>query len=462
MSKRKSREQSQFPIHESLSSGIESLPLSSGVESLPLSDDINNFRISSTFCSHAGGTLQNAKMQPSFLDEGDDGEAETSIKGFNQDETRFSIELQLAHQICAYEQTFHEALAAFHGVREPAIRSSLVEKVERDELKRIYQELRGVKDTEKEKDIKYLVKLLERVTDSQRKAEDNLIPEQLLKQFETNFQNAILNTQIELRTCEELGGQIGLFLKSQKQIRSRKLFRSQSQPQSQSQSQSQTQTQTQSKKLQRQLDLNIDISGIEFIVITLPIEIKDTDDAEDYGFNAQLAFERQHNDKITVMMELGFGRSVNHACYNNVNWIIEDEDINNLIDAADGGVATQHFSFVQEQHIKSGEEILAYYSDYFAKYFCTCKWGDEHDYSSTEPDDDTSPDYDIDTSKKKRYKKKPKIEKQEDTDEISGVKLESQSLRRSTRRRVESNSAQTQMERTLNWVKKNNEESYCI
>lgn len=95
-----------------------------------------------------------------------------------------------------------------------------------------------------------------------------------------------------------MGGQTGVFKRSQKQseFSSRKSSKSKT---------------SQNKTAQRHLDLNVEMSGIEFIVVTLPSKIEDTDVAEEYGFNPQLAFERVRNGKVTVMMSLGFGRSVN-------------------------------------------------------------------------------------------------------------------------------------------------------
>ncbi|WVQ62345.1 uncharacterized protein L199_000485 [Kwoniella botswanensis] len=366
----------------SLSSGVESLPHSSGIGSLPetLPSD-----------SPPSASQEFATFAESL------SVFKASARARNRAESKdleFSADLALAHQICAFEQLFHQALAAFHGTKRPAMRSSFREKIDRSSVKGVKRELKGIKGIEKEDNIHYLVGLLEKITDSQRKAEDNMIDERLLTLIQDNFINALLNRQIELRTCRNLpDNQVGLFRRHTTTTKVTAKKRSKG------------------RKDKSALQFGkMDMTGIEYLILTLPTsEIQDIKDAEEKGFHPGLCFKRLRHGKVTVMMNLGFGRSVNHACICNVDWDMPDNELYKLIDAADGGIATQEFEFVQTSSIRPGEEILAYYSEFFAKHFCTCRWGDkeDHDYSSSSSEHDSSPDYtDKKSNKKKRYTKK--------------------------------------------------------
>ncbi|WWD09256.1 hypothetical protein V865_007378 [Kwoniella europaea PYCC6329] len=351
----------------SLSSGVEGLPLSSGIDSLPETLPSDSTPIASQEFATFAESLSIFKAS---------GRAQHRV---DSEDLELSADLALAHQVCAFEQLFHEALAAFHGTTRPAMRSSLREKIDRSSVKGVKRELKGIKGTEKEDDIHYLIGLLEKITDSQRKAKDNIINERLLALIQDNFINALLNRQIELRTCRNLpDNQVGLFRRH-----------------------TATTKVTAKKRSKGRKDKSasefgkMDMTGIEYLILTLPTsEIQDISDAEEKGFHPGLCFERLRDEKVTVMMNLGFGRSVNHACICNVDWDMPYDELYKLIDAADGGIATQEFEFVQTSSIRPGEEILAYYSEFFAKHFCSS----EHD---------SSPDYsDKKSNKKKRYTKK--------------------------------------------------------
>ncbi|OCF73661.1 hypothetical protein I204_05504 [Kwoniella mangroviensis CBS 8886] len=373
--------ESPSPFH-SLSPGVDSLPLSSGIDSLPetLPSD-----------SPPNASQEFATFAESLSISKTSGRAQNRVES---GDVELSTELALAHQVCAFEQLFHEALAAFHGTKQPAMRSSLREKIDRSSVKGVKRELKGVKGTEKEDDIHYLIGLLEKITDSQRNAKDNIINERLLTLIQDNFINALLNRQVELRTCRNLSdNQVGLFRRNTSTVERTTKKRSRS-----------------GKDRSESGFGKMDMTGIEYIILTLPTsKIRDIDDAEKHRFHPGLCFERLRDGKVTVMMNLGFGRSVNHACICNVDWEMPDDELYKLIDAADGGVATQEFEFVQTSSIRPGEELLAYYSEFFAKNFCTCRWGDkeDHNYSSSSSEHDSSPDYtDKKSNKKKRYTKK--------------------------------------------------------
>ncbi|WWC58447.1 uncharacterized protein I303_100988 [Kwoniella dejecticola CBS 10117] len=344
----------------SLSSGIESLP-----DSFPDGRDLPAF----------DSTLTSLPSQLTRASEDDT----------DHEDARFEADLNLAHQICAFEQAFHEVLAAYHGVDQPAMRSSFMERLDNDAIKQVKREIGTINGTDKEKDVRYLTKLLQRVTASQQEAAENVIPPQLLKQFEEHFQHALLNTDIELRTCARLEGQRNW------------LHRRDS-----------------------------------------PADIRDVDEAEEYGFNPALAFERTYKGRDHVMMSLGFGRSINHACIANVDWDIDDSSVSSLIEKANGGVATQIYDFHLVSGIKPSEEILAYYSDYFAENFCACPWGSQHEQTSGSSEHDTSPDYEpVNNKKKKSTKKAVKREHQHSSSDDEDRESHLIETRQSQRRKRE-------------------------
>ncbi|WVW82138.1 hypothetical protein I302_104143 [Kwoniella bestiolae CBS 10118] len=400
----------------SLSSGVESLPISSGVESLPLSLGLDS-SLSTLPSEYLPPSPQSSKKvtRTKFTPtpgsshsppEGDEyEEIEIDIKPtIEPDNTTIeqeeegsdeesSVNLRLAHQICAFEYLFHEAMAAYHGLSRAAMRSSLKEKFDRSSLRELKREIRGVKHTHRERDISYMTRLMERITDTQRRSRNNIIPEPLMKLFEDSFLSALLNRDIELRTCRYLpDNQVGLFRRNHSGSR-----KTAAQPRDR-------------KSKGPAYSSAIDMSGVELIVITLPNpRIQSVYAAEKEGFNPELCFEYHHNGKINVLLSLGFGRSINHACINNVEWIMPDEALEAVVETSDGGIAIQHFEFDQmNMRIAPGEELLADYGSYFAQNHCACPWGLEHNITSGSSEHDTSSDYEEKKSKKKSIKTRAK------------------------------------------------------
>nr|XP_019049070.1 hypothetical protein I302_02850 [Kwoniella bestiolae CBS 10118]OCF28000.1 hypothetical protein I302_02850 [Kwoniella bestiolae CBS 10118] len=169
----------------------------------------------------------------------------------------------------------------------------------------------------------------------------------------------------QLQSCPELGGQVGLYRR---------------------------QVPTLATKAAR--SLRADINHLQFIVFFLPSDIGDILDA---GFEQGLTFEHQVGGQDMTLMGLGPARTINHSCEPNVYWDFQERALQHLQDdlVSSIGYTTLSMHQIDGTPIPPGEQLTAFYSEYFAENLCDCKHSTYHQQAISSQDDDDS-DYDYD------------------------------------------------------------------
>ncbi|WRT64008.1 uncharacterized protein IL334_000935 [Kwoniella shivajii] len=301
--------------------------------------------------------------------------------------------LSVIHQLCAFEFLYMELFASLDGIDKLPARGSKTLRFERDWL---YINPRTKEKAKRDDGVEDLEAMIRRITQSQRDAGDNVIPERYLRRIENNFLSALHNSHIRLGISKEIPDEVGLFVKSRS--RSNRSSSSDSSPRPMQYARKQpasnsTGTLSRIDYLRRR-DVNkadlqhydIDkpnMKGIRFELFSFPRRVKEI---EQMGFLDDLTFDYKHRSnpkgkkRNYILIGLGLARVINHHCkLHSVTWPFEsdalrfDDQITSL-----GYMAGRKLEVSKE--LKPGMEVFGYYSAEFAKLDCLCTCTDHHPY----------------------------------------------------------------------------------
>ncbi|WWD09255.1 hypothetical protein V865_007377 [Kwoniella europaea PYCC6329] len=230
--------------------------------------------------------------------------------------------IQVLHQLCAFEQVLYEVIAEKDGLKISPIKASLRVELDFDDI---------IKP--------FLVKVC--ATDTQLKKKDNIVPEHWLKLIEKSFLSFVSIGSLHLQSCPEIEGQIGLY------------------------QQNALPTET------------LRLKDLQFVVFSFPEEIDDISEAE---FEEGLTFEHEVDGREITLIGLGPARTINHSCEPNVYWELETETLDYLPDGSlpNIGFTCLPIDRVEGKFIDRGQQLTAFYSDYFAENLCDCKYPTYH------------------------------------------------------------------------------------
>ncbi|WWC99532.1 hypothetical protein V866_006435 [Kwoniella sp. B9012] len=227
--------------------------------------------------------------------------------------------IQVLHQLCAFEQVLYEVIAEKDGLKISPIKASLRVELDFDDI---------IKP--------FLVKVC--ATDTQLKKKDNIVPEHWI---EKSFLSFVSIGSLHLQSCPEIEGQIGLY------------------------QQNALPTET------------LRLKDLQFVVFSFPEEIDDISEAE---FEEGLTFEHEVDGREITLIGLGPARTINHSCEPNVYWELETETLDYLPDGSlpNIGFTCLPIDKVEGKFIDRGQQLTAFYSDYFAENLCDCKYPTYH------------------------------------------------------------------------------------
>nr|XP_018267006.1 uncharacterized protein I303_00987 [Kwoniella dejecticola CBS 10117]OBR89164.1 hypothetical protein I303_00987 [Kwoniella dejecticola CBS 10117] len=266
-----------------------------------------------------------------------DGDEDSSIPNQNiQSEEMRNI--QILHQLCAFEYIFQEFFALLDGLVKPAIRATFRLYYDRKELFVNPTTRLPAKRDDNKHVLNYMIT---RITQSQRDLKGNLIPEFWLEKIESNFLSALSNTQLHLRSIPKFDNQVGLFARPAPPTLLSTLHRStiDRRPPTRPKSRSSTRIRNgfpgKDKLITATKKIDISLKGVEFVLFSFP---ENVDNVQALGFNDAMTFQEDFRGKPAICLGLGLAR-----CINNYG--------NRLI---------------------AGGQLFAFYSEEFARKQCQC------------------------------------------------------------------------------------------
>ncbi|WWD18015.1 40S ribosomal protein S29 [Kwoniella shandongensis] len=286
------------------------------------------------------------------------------------------LALEILHQLCAYEQLYHELFAAYFGLVKPAQRATEKYHYEVEELlinPRTGERVKGCDDR------KTVIDMIRNIAHTQTKRQGNEIPNWWIGNVEANFINTLKNTDIKPRSCPEFGDQVGLFCSpTERPKRSRTMQKAAplklSTPTKRSINgtlipvKGQDHLDSSSSQVPLPVTHEVSLTGVSFVLFTFPRRVTKP---SLYGFNDGLTFDHSYNGKDYVHLGLGVARMVNHSCEPNVEWDYDNAPPPDF-DTEIPGVAYMDVELEFTRDVKVGEQITAFYSENFAKKRCTC------------------------------------------------------------------------------------------
>ncbi|WWC58446.1 uncharacterized protein I303_100987 [Kwoniella dejecticola CBS 10117] len=257
------------------------------------------------------------------------------LKPVNPDEHA----IRVLHQLCAFEQMFHDLIAVRDGVHRAPMRASLDLEMSYDGfLKRYHSDIRqGIKHSPSS-----LQKYFHTLTTHQVKQKDNIVPRKWLDLIETSFSVFASRPTVKLGINNGFdSAQIGLFADSNRS--------------------GGTCVGTGG------------IEGIRFVVFAFPESVHSVGEA---GFEEGLTFEHNVEGKDITLIGLGPARTINRSCYPNVYWYFKKSHLNHLSGSSVDGIGYSAFPIRQVAgvSIRPGDELTAFYSEHFAEYLCDCRY----------------------------------------------------------------------------------------
>ncbi|OCF41390.1 hypothetical protein I317_04781 [Kwoniella heveanensis CBS 569] len=270
--------------------------------------------------------------------------------------TKFQLNaLTVLHQLCALDDLYLRLFSTMDELPHQPDRATWKILLEREDL--LVNPATGDR-AKRTDDADDLARMISKITDAQRNAQDNLIPDRLLRRLEKHYIAVLNNQDIVLGISTAVKNQVGLLVRSNHNRT--EILRSGT-----------TTTEDLAHSAAHGVS-NSPVAGLGFCCFTFPRGVNDVDAQ---GFNDDLTFQQTYQGKQRLIMGLGIARVINHSCRANVEW-----PFINPLDFKTGvrGLGYMTAKLHGLAPLRAGDELFGFYGEKFARLDCRCEFSKYH------------------------------------------------------------------------------------